>query len=415
MLRQFYFIDQAGKDQGINVRNRAKELAELLSDVDKIRAERKKARQTKSKYIGVEGGGGGGFSMGGASSNRDSGSRFGGFGNESADFGGYNGGGVYGDGGGFSGRSAGGFHDDQYATRSESRGAKKFDEYDEYDDGGATSSRRAAPPPPKMTEQASANPAPPPPRKKETAPEFDLLGGDDGFAPAPSNGKAPASLQAATSSAPADFDDDFDDFQSAAPPKTQSMPSMPPFSTPIPPALRASASGLSIVQPKPVSSNDRSDMKTLTGFALPVSTTTSSFSTPTITPTATGTGGGIGSMAMMSGMTAMQPSNTGFQPAAPNYFTSVPVAANTPGSAPSPSATAQPKKASGDAFGTIWNQASVGIKKSTTPTAKTSSLQTMAKEKATAGIWGTGSAAGSTNSSKPPASSGGNGLEDLLG
>ena len=44
MLRQFHFIDQNGKDQGVNVRNRAKELAELLSDVERIRAERKKSR-----------------------------------------------------------------------------------------------------------------------------------------------------------------------------------------------------------------------------------------------------------------------------------------------------------------------------------------------------------------------------------
>ena len=61
MLRNFHFIDDKGKDQGINgvayfysniltrfdevavVRNRSKELAEMLSDVDKIRAERRKA------------------------------------------------------------------------------------------------------------------------------------------------------------------------------------------------------------------------------------------------------------------------------------------------------------------------------------------------------------------------------------
>ncbi|OCL04186.1 hypothetical protein AOQ84DRAFT_257439, partial [Glonium stellatum] len=53
MLRQFHFIDQNGKDQGVNVRNRSKELAELLSDVDRIRAERKKARTTRNKYGGV--------------------------------------------------------------------------------------------------------------------------------------------------------------------------------------------------------------------------------------------------------------------------------------------------------------------------------------------------------------------------
>ena len=58
MLKQFHFIDQNGKDQGINIRNRSKELSELLSDVERIRGERKKARATKNKYIGVERGAG---------------------------------------------------------------------------------------------------------------------------------------------------------------------------------------------------------------------------------------------------------------------------------------------------------------------------------------------------------------------
>ena len=35
------------------VRNRAKELVELLGDVDKIRTERRKAKTNKSKYTGV--------------------------------------------------------------------------------------------------------------------------------------------------------------------------------------------------------------------------------------------------------------------------------------------------------------------------------------------------------------------------
>src|SRR6202000_384335 len=58
MLKQFHFIDQNGKDQGINVRNRSKELTELLSDVDKIRSERKKAKQNRAKCGGYEAGGG---------------------------------------------------------------------------------------------------------------------------------------------------------------------------------------------------------------------------------------------------------------------------------------------------------------------------------------------------------------------
>src|ERR1700759_723008 len=73
MLRQFHFIDMNGKDQGINVRNRSKELTELLSDVDKIRSERKKSRQTRNKYSGVQGG----IGVGVGSS-----SRYGGFGGE---------------------------------------------------------------------------------------------------------------------------------------------------------------------------------------------------------------------------------------------------------------------------------------------------------------------------------------------
>ena len=124
MLRQFQYIDQNGKDQGINVRNRAKELAELLSDVDRIRAERKKSRANRNKFSGVEGGSGlgGGFSGGGG------GSRYGGFGSEDAQFGGFSGG-VYGDGGGFGGQERSTFSD------STSR-RDRFEEYDEGDDSG---------------------------------------------------------------------------------------------------------------------------------------------------------------------------------------------------------------------------------------------------------------------------------------
>ena len=207
MLRQFHFIDQNGKDQGINVRNRAKELAELLGDVDRIRSERKKARANKAKYTGVEGGTGG-FSSG----------RFGGFGSESSGYGGPSGGyggysgGVYGDGGGFGGQS-----DD---WRDSSRGGDKFEEYDEYDEGGssshATSSRRR-----ERTERAGVKKTigtKAPEKKKE--PEVDLFSFDEPetstpAAPvaAPSNG----SSGLAGLSSPANDDDDFDDFQSAAP------------------------------------------------------------------------------------------------------------------------------------------------------------------------------------------------------
>lgn len=58
----------------MTVRNRAKELSELLSDSDKIRQERKKARVNKNKY--------GGISNEEVSFRTGSGSRYGGFGSD---------------------------------------------------------------------------------------------------------------------------------------------------------------------------------------------------------------------------------------------------------------------------------------------------------------------------------------------
>ncbi|CAI4034523.1 hypothetical protein SMKI_10G3160 [Saccharomyces mikatae IFO 1815] len=56
ILETFHYIDSQGRDQGINVRTRVKALIDLLSDDNKIRAERKKARETAKKYKGVAGG-----------------------------------------------------------------------------------------------------------------------------------------------------------------------------------------------------------------------------------------------------------------------------------------------------------------------------------------------------------------------
>lgn len=77
------------------MRNRSKELVELLGDVDKIRAERRKAKANKSKYIGT-GNDALSFSSGG--------SRYGGFGSDSLGYGGGSSsyGGSY--GGDYSGR-----------------------------------------------------------------------------------------------------------------------------------------------------------------------------------------------------------------------------------------------------------------------------------------------------------------------
>lgn len=83
MLRNFHYIDEKGKDQGINVRNRSKELAELLSDLDRVRQERRKARQNKTKYTGVGNDGFGGSFGAGPSFTSTSGSRYGGFSSDS--------------------------------------------------------------------------------------------------------------------------------------------------------------------------------------------------------------------------------------------------------------------------------------------------------------------------------------------
>lgn len=45
--------DENGKDQGVNVRQRVKEMVEFVQDDDRLREERKKAKKNKDKYIGV--------------------------------------------------------------------------------------------------------------------------------------------------------------------------------------------------------------------------------------------------------------------------------------------------------------------------------------------------------------------------
>lgn len=76
-LENYTFTDEGGKDQGINVRHKVRELIDFIQDDDRLRDERKKAKKNKDKYIGMSsdamgmrsfatGGGGGG---GGSGSN----------------------------------------------------------------------------------------------------------------------------------------------------------------------------------------------------------------------------------------------------------------------------------------------------------------------------------------------------------
>lgn len=388
MLRQFHYIDQNGKDQGLNVRNRAKELTELLGDVDRIRAERKKARATKNKYTGVEGGTG----------------RFGGFGNESSgygggsssNFGGFSGG-VYGDGGGFGGQSA---EYDEPAAR-----ADKFEEYDEFDEGERPSGSSR----PKRTERAAAKAPAEPPKKKE--PEVDLFSFDEpvqSSAPvaAPMQSSGLADLAGGSAAAPAnDDDDEFDDFQSAAEPTSNAQFAAPqPVSAPQQANL-SNMVGMSSISPAPSSNSNATPGVNYSAFSTPMT------ATPSAAPA----------------QTQAQPS-AGFQSSGPNYFgnvqskpatstiSSIPT---TTQSGPTTMANMRPvasankpagPAAGGDAFGALWGKASSGIKKTSAPAGP--AMGQLAKEKSSAGIWGTPA------SSTTPASGGagsGSASGDLLG
>ncbi|CAF2543901.1 unnamed protein product [Rotaria sp. Silwood2] len=52
-LESFAYTDENGKDQGINVRHKVKEIIEFIQDDDRLRDERKKAKTNRDKYIGV--------------------------------------------------------------------------------------------------------------------------------------------------------------------------------------------------------------------------------------------------------------------------------------------------------------------------------------------------------------------------
>lgn len=401
MLRQFHFIDANGKDQGINVRNRAKELAELLADVDRIRSERKKARANRNKFGGVEGGMGmGGFSSGGGSGGGSS--RYGGYGSEEASYGGYNGG-VYGDGGGFGGNESG-FSDTQ-ARRD------RFDEYDEYDEGDAAPAQR-------QTQPASASTGhvrrgePKKEALKVKAPEpvEDLLAWDDEPAPASvSAGKQPVS------SASNDFgdDDDFDDFQSAAPVPTiapAAKPAAAPFIAP-PNSTSTISSSTQFAQPQPQQAAQNSNLNDLFSTVSPPPAR-GQFTSPPAAAAASATS------------SINQPYRpSGYQAAAPNYFTSVKIG-STPSAGTTPSGISPsiggskigggaPKKAGGDAFAALL--AGSAPKKSSTPTQKVT-MADMAKQKTSQGLWGAPASSSSTPAAQPQSGSKpGGALGDLLG
>ncbi|VBB71856.1 Putative protein of unknown function [Podospora comata] len=394
MLRQFHFIDQNGKDQGVNVRHRAKELAELLGDVDRIRSERKKARAIKGKFVGMQGGSGMGSSSryGGFGSNSD-GYSGGGGGGSSSTYGG-DAGGVYGDGGGFGGQQRSDF------GRTQARG-EQFEEYDEFDGderpaGGASSS--SAPRVKRDTsERAGVKKTTEPAKKK--APEVDLFSFDEpATTSTPPLADAPAASSAALTN---DDDDDFDDFQSAVP-------------------AVAAAPATQFAAPQPVSAPQQANLSGMVAMSS-ISPPPSSTATPS---------GNFSAFSTPLSATTLSPAAkpAGFQASTPNYFSSVQAASPAapvakPAAAPASFGGLKPvtsgskpaaPAAGGDAFGSLWSQASVGLKKST-PTGPGPTIGQLAKEKSSAGIWGAASSS-SPAAAKPAGSKPlGNGLDDLLG
>ena len=200
IMRNFHYIDEKGKDQGINskwkdihdalnypidtyhttlVRNRAKEIVELLNDTDKIRSERKKARQNRNKYQGVGSDSIGGMGM---MSGGGGGSRYGGFGSDGLSSGNLGFSSITGISGGGSG--SGYYDEDERPNRFES---SKYDDFDDEPSNLSTSPSRSSP----VSKQEAKAPA------KKEANLFDF---DD----APTGSKATQ-------------DDDWGDFASGAP------------------------------------------------------------------------------------------------------------------------------------------------------------------------------------------------------
>ncbi|XP_046382813.1 clathrin interactor 1 isoform X3 [Ischnura elegans] len=52
-MENYTLVDETGKDQGINVRVKVRELIDFIQDDDRLREERKKAKKNKDKYVGM--------------------------------------------------------------------------------------------------------------------------------------------------------------------------------------------------------------------------------------------------------------------------------------------------------------------------------------------------------------------------
>ncbi|KAF8495706.1 hypothetical protein F5888DRAFT_1709405 [Russula emetica] len=383
MLRSFHYIDEKGKDQGINVRNRSKELVELLADVDKIRQERKKAKANRSKYVGT---GNDGFSS-------SSGGRYGGFGSDS-----------YSGGGGDYGTNASGYDQDYSGRSSGFRDTPtRRSDFEEYDAGDyETSPRRMTAPSASTTtsqtrssttQSKAAGKAPEP----APAPLMNLLDFDD-TEPAPAAGSAPTSATAATNKAlpalaplatneNAGGDDDFTDFQAA--------PSSPPT---------AAATTTTRLAAVPVAGTAKPNLMDLLASSGP----SASRPIQSAQPQPFGT---LNTALAAASSQQLRPSST---PAPAPAYAGMPVmnpiSARSTVTSPVTTGTTSPASAStktgsaGGGFDDLWSM-SLGSVAAGKPAggaaAGAKSIRDLEKEKAQAGIWG----AQSQMRSQAPASS----------
>ena len=354
MLRSFHYIDEKGKDQGINVRNRAKELVELLGDVDKIRGERRKAKANKHKYTGTGNDGSYGADM----SFNTGGSRYGGFGSDSH-------------GGGSSSYETG-RHNDHYQSggssfRDESRRAGGFEEYNAGDDedsaprrsssiststthartGSLSTSARIA-----AARKREPAPAPPP----APVPEVDLLGGlDDEPINTTSTGSSNTNKALPFVSTPAPAvsldDDDFADFQAAP----SSPPPMPVQAQPIMPSFNTNTAAS---PPPTMQSQGHRQQPSL---------------------------GGLGSL--MSPQVPKPTTNNSFSGVGPNYTSSPLMAASPPPTNRMQSSSASSSAKPSVGFDDLWNM-SLGSSTPKPAAGGGKSMNDLQKEKTNAGLWG---------------------------
>ncbi|XP_034485020.1 uncharacterized protein LOC117789923 isoform X1 [Drosophila innubila] len=127
-LENYTFTDEGGKDQGINVRHKVRELIDFIQDDDRLREERKKAKKNKDKYIGM--------------SSDAMGSR-------SSGYGGYSGGGGGGSGGG-SGYNDGDWRSSNHRGEnwySDKSSAERYEDEDTHYDGEREGSDSDSPSP----------------------------------------------------------------------------------------------------------------------------------------------------------------------------------------------------------------------------------------------------------------------------